>query len=254
MTLGEFQRQLGEMRARLLWKQFGVSGMRAPASMPDLVSSGRIADGPNPTAVQQAVPSWLVFGMFFVVTSMGSLLVEERACGALARLRAIGVGPAVLLLSKSVPYLVVNLLQAALMLGVGVWLMPILHAGGLTLDGVDPAALAAMVAAIGVAAVGLGLLAATWMRTSAHAHAFGPLLNVLMGAIGGIMVPTFVMPAAMQAIASWSPMNWGLEGLLVVLLRGGHLDDVDTMLMRLVGLGAACFALAAWRITRRRTR
>lgn len=30
-----------------------------------------------------------------------------------------------------------------------------------------------------------------------------------MGAIGGIMVPKFVMPAVMQKLAALSPMAWG---------------------------------------------
>ena len=47
-----------------------------------------------------------------------------------------------------------------------------------------------------------------------------------MAALGGIMVPAFVMPPVMQKIAAFSPMNWGLEGLLDVLLRGGDLTRI----------------------------
>jgi len=59
-----------------------------------------------------------VFGMFFVVASIAGLFVEERSCGALARLRSLGAMPWQLIVSKIIPYLMVNGIQAALMLAV----------------------------------------------------------------------------------------------------------------------------------------
>jgi len=176
--------------------------------------------------VQQNVPAWLVFGMFFVVASIAGLFVEERACGALARLRSLGARPWQLIMGKTVPYLLVNGVQAALMLAVGVWLMPVIGGEGMSLQGVHWDALLLMVLAVGLAAVSLALAVACLVSTHGQAATIGPVLNILMAALGGVMVPTFIMPPVMREIAMFSPMNWGLEGLLDVLLRSGDIVSV----------------------------
>ena len=208
------------------------------------VAAERIKAGPRPTAVQQNVPAWLVFGMFFVVASIAGLFVEERSCGALTRLRTLGAMPWQLIASKIIPYLLVNGVQAALMLAVGIWLMPLIGGEGLSLEGVNWSALLLMLFAISLAAVSLALAVACLVSTHAQAATLGPILNVLMAALGGVMVPLFVMPAVMQKIAAWSPMNWSLEGLLDVLLRNGDVASVLPEVGRLAGFSALMLVLA----------
>lgn len=208
------------------------------------VSAERLSAGPRPSAVQQNVPAWLVFGMFFVVASIAGLFVEERGCGALARLKSYGVASWQLILSKTLPYFAVNGIQAVLMLSVGVWLMPLIGGEGLSLDGVNWPALVLMLAAISVAAVSLALAVACLVRTHAQAATLGPILNVLMAALGGVMVPVFVMPPVMQAVVRYSPMNWGLEGLLEVLLRGGNAASIIEPVATLCGFGGLMLLFA----------
>ena len=215
------------------------------------VAAERMSVGPRPTAVQQNVPAWLVFGMFFVVASIAGLFVEERACGALSRLRSLGARPWQLIVSKIAPYLGVNGVQAALMLAVGVWLMPEIGGEGLSLQGVHWGALLLMLLAISLAAVSLALAVACLVSTHAQAATLGPILNVLMAALGGVMVPLFVMPPVMQKIATYSPMNWGLEGLLNVLLRNGDVASVLPQVGRLAGFSTLMF-LIAYLLFRRR--
>ncbi len=212
---------------------------------PDLVDVQRSSAAQmTPTSVQQNVPAWLVFGMFFVMSAMSGLWLIERENGVTARLHSFGVPNSTLLLSKIIPYLCVNALQAVLMLTVGVWLMPLLGADALQLKGINWPALFLIITAISIAAVGLALLVACLIRTQAQAGAVVPILNVLMAAIGGIMVPKFVMPTFMQRLAELSPMNWGLEGLLTVLLRHGDMAAVMPYAIRLVGFAVLMFVLA----------
>ena len=208
------------------------------------VVAERLSAGTRPTAVQQNVPAWLVFGMFFVVSSIAGLFVEERSCGALARLLSLGVKPWQLIASKIAPYLLVNGLQAALMLAVGIWLMPVIGGEALSLQGVHWGALLLMLFAISLAAVSMALAVACLVTTHAQAATLGPILNVLMAALGGVMVPVFVMPPVMQEIAAYSPMNWGLEGLLDVLLRNGEVSSVLTEIATLTGFSVLMLTLA----------
>jgi len=88
---------------------------------------------------------------------------------------------------------------------------------------------------------------------SSHAQAatLGPILNVLMAALGGVMVPLFVMPPVMQEVAGYSPMNWCLEGLLNVLLRNGDVLSVLPQVSRLGLFSALMLVLGFWLFRRR---
>jgi len=60
------------------------------------------------------------------------------------------------------------------------------------------------------------------------------------------------MPVAMQTVAKWSPMSWGLEGFLDILLRNGTLHDIAPKAAGLFTLGLATLLLA-WLIQSRRS-
>lgn len=216
-----------------------------------LVDAERYASGTRPTAVQQNVPAWLVFGMFFVVASLANLFLQERQCGALARLASLGVPTSMMIWSKALPYLAINGLQAALMLAVGVWLMPLLGGDALSLTGIHWGALMLVLLAVSMAAISMALALASLVRTHAQASTVGPIVNILMAAIGGVMVPKFVMPDVMQRLAEFSPMNWGLEGMLAVMLRGGDLAGVLQPTAKLVCFAAVMIVIAVLFFRRR---
>jgi ABC-2 type transport system permease protein len=235
----------GEVKARHALSRINALASEQPTTMLHVVQAERFAgQAARPSAVQQNVPAWLVFGMFFVVASLSNLLVQERSSGALARLESLGVPRWLLLASKALPYLAVNAVQAALMLCVGVWLMPHIGGDALSLQGIHWPALLVAVGAISLAAVGTALVLACAVRTHAQAAAVGPTVNILMAALGGIMVPTFVMPSFMQEIAAFSPMGWGLEALLVVMLRAGDVTELMPSTLRLLAYAALMFSLA----------
>ncbi|SEK16274.1 MULTISPECIES: ABC transporter permease [unclassified Variovorax] len=242
----------GELKARLALAVPGTASPAPDASIQAMVRAERFSTaGPRPTSVQQNVPAWLVFGMFFVVASLSSLFVQERSSGALGRLQSLGVSRTMLLASKALPYLGVNALQAVLMLAAGIWFMPLIGGDALSLAGIHWGALLLSLAAVSLAAVSLSLALACLVRSHAQAATIGPMVNVLMAAAGGIMVPKFVMPGFMQRLVEVSPMNWGLEALLTVLLRGGGVADALPQIGRLVLFAALMFLLAVFLFRRR---
>jgi ABC-2 type transport system permease protein len=226
------------------------AGIAADADAFDLkrvatLSVETIGGSGRPSSVQQNVPAWLIFGMFFVVMPISSLFVVERREGTLARLVSLRVPFSMLLLGKVAPYFVVNLLQAALMLLAGRVLVP--WFGGETL--VFPARwdlLAAVTVCTSFAAIGWGLLVAVCSRTLEQATVIGGVGNILAAAVGGIMVPRFVMPEAMQKLAEASPMAWALDAFHAVILRAGGAADIAAPCAKLLALAAALFAAALW--------
>lgn len=227
---------------------FGFDLKRAATLEVDVVGNPR---GGRPSSVQQNVPAWLIFGMFFVVMPISSLFIVERREGTLARLVSQKVPFSLLLLGRVGPYCVVNLAQAALMLLAGVTLVPWLGGEALVLPArVD--LLAAVALSTSLAAIAWGLLVAVCARTMEQATVIGGVGNILAAAIGGIMVPRFVMPENMQTLANASPMAWALDGFHAVMLRQGGAADIAVPCLKLMVLAAALLGAALWVHHRRR--
>jgi ABC-2 type transport system permease protein len=207
----------------------------------------------RPSSVQQNVPAWLVFAMFFIAIPLSTTWVQEESQGTFGRLRSMGVGSGLLLLGKLLPYLGINLLQVLLMLAVGVWGVPLFGGERLSL-GHQPAALGLIALSVSLASVSYALFIANVARTSEQATILTGGTNLLLAALGGIMVPRFVMPEAMQAISFYSPMAWGLEGFLDVLLRQGGLASVLDEAWRLLTFALVGFGLAALVLAKKRGR
>ena len=205
-----------------------------------------------PSSVQQNVPAWLVFAMFFVVIPIASIFIIERQQGTLQRLRAIGLPFAYVLAGKLLPFFIVNQLQAVLMVLVGMFIVPLFGGEALQM----PAGVALfhwwlVAAAVSLAAVAFALLVASLTRSSQQAVVVGGVGNILMGAIGGIMVPKVMMPAAMQRLAEWSPMAWGLDGFHTIMLRHGGFDAILPSLLPLLAFAGIALATAIAMNTRR---
>jgi len=199
-----------------------------------------------PTAVQQTVPAWLIFGMFFVVLPITAIFITERQHGTLQRQRSMGIGHGTLLAGKLIPFMGVNMIQTILMLSVGVWVVPLFGGEALSLPRAIWPPLAAMAVVISFAAVSWALLVASIVRTTEQATVVGGVGNILMGALGGIMVPRFVMPAEMRTLTNISPMAWGLDGFHSVMLRGEGWRGLVPTATRLFIFALVSLTLATW--------
>lgn len=244
--LAALREALGRQRVDVLLAELGAELPNAAGAATDVAVdyAYRSGGGQPPSAVQQNVPAWLVFAVFFVVIPLSNTLIRERELGMLRRLRAIGVGSFELLASKWLTFFVVNLLQVLLLLLAGRYLVPLAGGEALLLNG-SPTALLLISVALSAAALGYALLIAVVAKTTEQATMLGGAGNIILAAVGGIMVPTFVMPATLQTVAGLSPMNWGLQGFLDVLLRGGGVAEVWPEATALFAFGAALLALAA---------
>jgi ABC-2 type transport system permease protein len=206
----------------------------------------------RPTSVQQNVPAWLVFAMFFVALPLSTTWLQERTQGSLVKLRSIGLSPALLLGGKLLPYLFVNMVQVVVMIAIGVWMVPLFGGDALTL-GSSISALVVIALATGMAAVSYGLLIANLVSTAEQATIATGATNLMLGALGGVMVPRSIMPESLQQLSLLSPMSWGLEGFLDVMLREGGLATIARPALMLVGFALVMLVLAGLRLQRART-
>lgn len=205
-----------------------------------------------PTAVQQNVPAWALFGMFFIVVPLSGTLLRERQEGTLQRLRTIPVSPLVLLAGKVAAYALVCLGQFGLMLLIGRFVLPLFGPPVLELSG-HPEAVLLLAGCAALAATGFGILVGTLVGSYEQAAMVGPVAVVVAAALGGIMVPVYVMPKGMQAISAFSPLAWGLSGFLDLFVRDADLAAILPNALSLLAFFAATLTVA-WVVYQRRSR
>jgi len=190
-----------------------------------------------PNSTQQSVPAWIVFGMFFIIIPMSTIYVNERKQNTLSRLNSMDISLLSMMMSKSIPYVMINQVQVWIMLAVGVFLVPLFDTPALEING-SVLALVILSLALSVAAIGVSTVIAVSASSTEQATTIGGIINILLGAIGGVMVPKFTMPDAMQKFAEISPMSWGLDGFLDIFLKGAGIGTIigDIMLLFIFGI------------------
>ena len=203
------------------------------------LASGDLSAQAN--ATQMSVPAWLIFGMFFVMLPMAGSFQREQQSGALLRFRCLGLGLGTLAASKVLPYLAINLVQFVVLLTIGVHGLPLAGLPALELNG-SLLAYAVLAISIALTTTSLGLLLAAMARSSEQALLLGGGINIILAAIGGIMVPKSVMPEAMRQLAELSPMSWALDAFLTLLVGHGSLNDVAPWCARLLLFAAVAGA------------
>ncbi len=203
----------------------------------------------TPNAVQQNVPAWLVFAMFFVAIPLSTVFLIEKQQGTLLRLRVMNVSAPTILAGKFLPYYCVNQVQMVVMIAIGITIVPLLGGQQLSL----PHSIVGLIiisSACSLAAIGFALMIATLVKTTMQATTIGGVVNIIFGALGGIMVPKFIMPETMQALTYLSPMSWGLEGFLDLFLRQSGWQEVLPEALYLSAFGLLCITIAAYRFNK----
>lgn len=208
-------------------------------------------DGIIPNAVQHNVPAWVLFGIFFVVVPLSINIVKEKNLGTYIRLRTSPIPYAIIMAGKILTYSVICLIQFALMLFIARYVFPLIGlipfvAG----DKLLPMTLIAFVS--GLAAIGIGTLIGTVADTQEQSAPFGAIFTIILAALGGVWVPTFIMPATMQQISALSPMNWGISAFYDIILRNGSYSDIMQPLLYLFMCFVATALAALWFDKRKR--
>lgn len=197
----------------------------------------------RPTSVQQNVPAWALFGIFFIAVPIAGSLIKERKNGTYRRLLSFPVSPMALLVGKMTAYMVVGLAQLVLIGLIGRFVLPLL--GTPVLDmGASPLGILLMAFSSILAAAGYGVLLGTLGSTYEQVSMLGPITIVIAAAIGGIMVPVYAMPAFMQALSHLSPLAWGLNGFLDLFVREGSARVVLPWAFFLLVFCAACLVVS----------
>lgn len=130
---------------------------------------------------------------------------------------------------------------------VGIYLVPLLGGDALIVGDVW-GSLVVVSMVLSFATITYALAIASWVRTTDQAVSIGGLLNIIFAALGGIMIPLFVMPDFMQNLAIISPMSWALKAFLALFLHQVSLGELIFLLGGLIIFGLISLAIATKRL------
>ena len=186
--------------------------------------------------------------LFLLFSSMqgAATLIEERHAGILDR---VAVGPAgtdVVVLGKFLFLTVQGMVQVAL----------IFLAAALFYDlevTARPGVLIAVTVVASASAAGLGLALAAFCTSKQQAQTVSTFVVLVSSALGGSMVPRFMMPPWLQDIGWFTPNAWAVEAYYGILWRNDAMQELLPELSLLASLAAvglvASLAVSRWRLS-----
>lgn len=174
----------------------------------------------------QAVAGTAIMMLLFSVSAMGGSIIEEKENGVLKKLLQTPIAPFHILTGKMISVFILSFTQLVIMF-VFSWL-----AFGLDIiTHVMPVLILIIITAF--TCTTFGVLLASISASKRQADALRTIIILFMSAIGGSMVPLYIMPTFMQDIAVISVNYWSIQGFYDIFWRqtgmAGILDNVITL-------------------------
>lgn len=215
--------------------QFEVAPARLAVARP---AAAPESNGFNTAA--QASAGQLITWVFIPLLGTSALFAYERTQGTLRRLLTTPSRKATYLLGTITGQLALSLVQMGLLVAFGVYVM--------RLDwGTSPAGLAVMLVSFGLAAVALGTMLGTFIKTESQGNGLSIMLGMVMALLGGCWYPSEFFPEAAQTAAQILPTAWAMQGLTDLVMRGQGLAAVLPEAGVLVGFAVVFFSVGVWR-------
>ena len=186
--------------------------------------------------------SQMLLFLFLTALTSSAALIETRRLGVSRRMLATPTTPATVIAGEASGRLGVSVVQGALIM-----------VGSAIIFGVgwgDPLAAGVLMVSFALLASGAGLLMGALARTPQQSLAFGLLLSLGLGALGGTMMPLDLFPETMRRLAHVTPHAWAVEGFAELVRHEAAVVDILPQVGVLLGAAAVIFSLAAWRLRR----
>lgn len=217
--LAPAQRDLVEEIAGAVAKTDSTQAGSAPTPFQITITDVRSEAGGGTRSVVSyyAAAIGVMFLLFTMTTAMRGL-VQEAESGTLERLLSTELTMGRLLLARWTFATAVGCTQLAVMFlwGWAAFGLDLFAPGHL-------AGTAVMTLAAAAAAATFGLVLGTLCRSAAQLQGLSTVVILLMSALGGSMVPRYLMPEAMQRVGLATFNAWAVEGYEKVLWRDAPL-------------------------------
>lgn len=227
------------LKGQLRQKIASDAGVNSPELFETVsaLRSNTIATVEDPSVTYYIGATAILFLLFSAMQG-AAISIEERRNGISDRLMVGPKGALGLLSGKFVFLTIIGFLQALIICGVAYvfFEVPILvNIGPVILACLGTAMLASSIA----------LLVAALCDTQAQMNTVSTFAVLLLSAVGGSMVPRFMMPGWLQQIGIATPNYWSIEAFYGILARGQSVIDLFTVWGVLFGGAGICLILSA---------
>ncbi|MEP3891874.1 MAG: ABC transporter permease [Hellea sp.] len=204
------------------------------SALPD-TSGEKITD----PSVTYYIGATAILFLLFSAMQGAAISLDERKSGISDRLLVGPAGAGAMLTGKFLFLTLIGTLQAAIIVAVGHFAFGVAvmgHLPALALACLGSAALASAIA----------LFVASLSGSSAQMNTVSTFIVLLFSAIGGSMVPRFMMPEWLQSLGRFTPNHWSIEAFYGILARGQSALDLLHVWGLLFGGAALLLILAAF--------
>jgi ABC-type Na+ efflux pump permease subunit len=178
----------------------------------------------------QAVAGTAILMLLFSVAGVGTSILEEKENGTINRLLYSPLKGSTILYGKMLFAFFISILQLTAMF-LFAWLI-------FNMDlSVNIPGLILMIIATSFAVSSLGIFLAAIAKTRQQAQNLSTIIILIMSAIGGSMIPLFIMPAILQRIALLSVNYWGIQGFYDIFWRTLPLEAILPKILILMTIG-----------------
>jgi ABC-2 type transport system permease protein len=215
------------------------------ARLPSLDVRTRVWYNPELRSMYFMVPAVLGEVLMIITIMLTALaIVKEKENGTLEQLIVTPISSLELMVGKTLPFLLVGLIDVTLILLVAVFWFGVPIAGSVPL-------LYGLIVLFLLNSLGLGLLVSTLSHTQHEAMLTTIFFLLPAFILSGFMFPIDNMPPFMQGVAYLIPMRYFLEILRGIFLKGEGLATLWPQALILAAFGVLTIAIAAARFRKR---
>jgi ABC-2 type transport system permease protein len=193
------------------------------------------------TYIEFLTPGIVVMNAFFGGTWAGMAMITDLDRNVVSRFLATPASRLSIVLSQVVRSGLTALIQALIILLVGLALGVRVHGGAL--GWIVVLAVGALVA-MPFAAISNGI--ALLVRREATMIATANFVGLPLMFLSSILIQQRVMPDWMSEVSRFNPVNWGVRAARDAVVVGGHWGDVGAYMLLLLGLTAVTSLFATW--------
>lgn len=242
IAAGAVSRYFGDVGEALARERLVGRGVAPPAQV---ALEPRITFNPGlktPPFMVPGIAAMLLVIVTTIVTAMG--LSREKEMGTLEQVLVTPIRPALLLVGKMAPFIVIGVLDVALLMAAGTWIF------GVPLRGPLPVVLLGTLLYL-MTTLGVGLLVSTLSSTQQQSFLGGFLFVMPAILLSGVVTPIRGMPGWLQAITWVNPLRYYAEVMRTTLMRGAGFAELWPQLLALALLGGAVMVAATRRFHER---
>jgi ABC-2 type transport system permease protein len=196
----------------------------------------------NPSGFAVGAESQVILFMFLTSMTGAAELMSTRQLGVSRREFSTPTSARSIIVGETLGRLGVALFQGAFIVTATAVLFQV--------DWLDPLATGAIILVFALVSSGAAMLLATLASNESQISAAGPALGMILGLLGGTMVPLEVFPEAVRTIAHATPHAWAIDAFHEMLLNGGGFADVLPHVGVLAGFAVVLLGLAVLRFRR----